>query len=540
MAEVWPYVPLSEMEDRPTWMTVAHQREDNTVRWSLRNSRQVLVYNFAFTALRYEEARTLFKSNVLGEWHVPCWAEATRGVAVSSADTTLSVSTDAEYVVGGLAIIWGNCDTFTVATVDAVGDGSIDLSAAVGADYASAVVMPCRVCIAREGAETGRTAQRLFSMSIAFEAKDNPDLSLYTGGKVQAHIAVDTSGSMESAGIVAVIGSQSATGFDMGVASAANLLWYLQATGIAHDIRIVGFASSVSSIERTDCDETDYDDLRAFLAGLTAGGTTTTANSVNGASAFFSGDGRQVFAAFTDAGSSVITAAVGEAISDLEIYVADPTALATSEDATFVSGTYAVDAGHAGLRDIVAMGLLGLPSYEGALVFECSGAILEAQGGRIFQTAAYVDSGFGVVAVETDRSFLEEVSEITVAESTPAARFELKRKLHILRGSDRPFWITESIHRIVGSATTYVRVEAGRRNVSEWAGKIVEIDGVVLTVVGGSLVSGTHQLSINDLPTSPAGPLRVLRRVRQATDETVVQQHRRGGWSRFNVPVVTA
>lgn len=174
MAEVWPYLPLPVITERLSWATAVHTRRDDESRWTLRPARQVWTLRHNLRAEEAEGARFLFASQPLGEWHVPVWVDATR-VTVASGATSATCSTDAEFVAGGKAFLWADCDTWQVVTVGSVGSGSITFSPAAAATYAA--VMPLRVCIAREGLQITRLSRDFWTVEGVWEATDNPDLS---------------------------------------------------------------------------------------------------------------------------------------------------------------------------------------------------------------------------------------------------------------------------------------------------------------------------------------------------------------------------
>lgn len=529
MAEVWPYIPLDRMAERLSWLTAVHQREDDTSRWNLRSARQVLDLAFAFEAAEWEGARALFRSNVLGDWQVPCWWEATRDVAVSGSDTVLAVSTAAEYVAGGQAIVWATCDAFTVVDVAAVEAGEITLSGAVGTDYAAALVMPLRTCFCREGMQTERRGRDFYRCRLAFEARDNPDVTQLVE-PLQVQIAIDSSTSMNE------FVSGDVDRFAVACSNAIGFLSWLEATGLSHDVRVVAWNDTATGIERTDCDAADYADLRAFIAARTTGGDSTEVDQAfDGAAAFFTGSVRRVFLLVTDGEIGEIAAAqaIRDSISGLEVYGANIELADTSATDQIVTegATQVIAAGGVAARDFMVMSILGLVQSQGELFLQCGGAVLAPLGGRILQAATFIDSGFGSVAVEPERSYLEEAGEITLAENTIAGRWLLKQQLHFLAGQDRPFRVAEKVIRVIASTTTQITIAALRPAAADWVGVEIEIDGAFRTVSGAALVSGNHRLTVATLAAPPAGPLRVLRRVRQLADEITLQHHRRGGWT---------
>lgn len=559
MAEVWPFIVMPEVGERLSWVTSVHERRDDTSRWSLRDARQTWMLRHTFAAARMDEARWLFRSNALGEWDVPVWAYGTR-MAVSSGDTDLAVDIPGAFDVDGQAIIWADCDTYTVRTVSGVTDAGITLSASVGATYAAALVMPLHRCITREGLKVTRATREHWEVEAVFEVNTAPAETATTLEPMRVLIAFDASGSMTislpySAPRIEVIQS--------GVIEALN---FLEASGESHDIKVTAFNVGSTSLERFACDAADYNDLRAFVAGVTAANNTDWADAFDGASAFFGGDGGTMFF-ITDGypeappqdGADVVANAVAarDAIPGLTVHAINivynmPTHsdLVDSDGqsdmlvltggtiySSIVSGLLSSDGGGGGGGEEDEPP--AVTTYNGLVYFPCAGAVVEPVAGRIMQAATYIDSGLGPVRIEPNRSYVEDLGEATVRESGAAGIWAMKQTLLALRGQDAPFWMPVAGHEILASTTTTLTIAAGRTDPADWIGEHIDAGGQQREVVAAAVVSGNHRLTFAAMSAAPTGRMRRLAIMRGRSDEVEIRHHRVARWAETKLTVGT-
>lgn len=189
MPDLWPFEPEAGITEHLQWMTDVRQAASGEMRESLDEARQTLSYSFVWDAEELAIAQGLIESGPTADWYVPLWTDATPGVAVSSVDTSLAVDTDGDYVDGGQAVIWVDRSEYQVVTITTVGAGMINLDAAVGADFADAVVAPVRTASAPNGFEFVKEFASLINASIRFRVKDTSEtatspFSQYLGADV--------------------------------------------------------------------------------------------------------------------------------------------------------------------------------------------------------------------------------------------------------------------------------------------------------------------------------------------------------------------
>ncbi len=533
MAEVWPHIPMPEISENLSWVTAVHPRRDDDSRWSLRPARQSFTMQNSLTGEDYQTARFLFASNVLGEWLVPVWTEATRGVQVDASDDTITVDMDAEYAPGGKAIVWATCDDWTVVEVAARHANSITLTDNVGTHYSSALVMPLRTCICRKGLQLQQTGADFYMTSAAFEAKDNPDLSLILE-KMQILFALDTWPTMET------VAFDDVTRLDLEIDNAIAAVRWLQASSLVHDVRVIVMTDPDQVIERRNCDADDYDDICDFIAGITSGMSNSFDHAFDDAAAFFDGTQRREMFIYSNHNGSNLADAIAsrDAIDDLtcNVFLMSDVADISSLDSSGVAET--IDVLNLMMFDATRLRLLGLPTYRSTAYLKNGHRVIEARAGMITRAAVYVDSGLGPVAIEPVRQIVEDSISTLMRPDDAACRFELKRLLHFIAGQDRPFLIQDFELPITGFAT-YIEVPKVRAVATDWIGDIVLIDGVANEVIDAAPAGGRHRLYLVDNVSIFSKVLTRLRRVRLTTDE-VQLDHRRDRWASARLAMVAA
>lgn len=173
---IWPYKPMPESRETLQFSTDIMQTWSNETRVSRDSGRQSFSYIFRLPASKYWEAKSLIGSDVLREWLVPIWSEATRPVTVAAGATVLAVDTNADYRVGGKAVIWKGRAAYEVLTVAAVAPGSLTVSAPVASDFTRAAVMPAFTGVFLDGARFNSKPQGLVDVDIVFKRVDEDDI----------------------------------------------------------------------------------------------------------------------------------------------------------------------------------------------------------------------------------------------------------------------------------------------------------------------------------------------------------------------------
>jgi len=176
MPVLWPFRPVPSSTETLSWRTDVMGSAASEMRVSLREARQAITYSYAARDPKMAQMEWLVREYPLGDWYVPLWFEATDPQPIGTADTVLSVNTDAHYFAGGFLAIWGGCDNVVVCEIDAVADGAVTLTAAVGTTFASAFVMPVRTAWMDGGLRFSRIRERGISdVAVTFQVRDSDE-----------------------------------------------------------------------------------------------------------------------------------------------------------------------------------------------------------------------------------------------------------------------------------------------------------------------------------------------------------------------------
>lgn len=152
MAEVWSFRPTRDMVETLSWFTNVMRAGTAERRVSVREARQGIALRYSTRDRMIGRMVDLLRTDLLEDWLVPVWFEATRATGILAGDTVITVD-PSEYVDGGKVLIWAGTDDWTAADILTVGVGEITLTAAVGAGYTTALVMPLRLAYLSSGIE---------------------------------------------------------------------------------------------------------------------------------------------------------------------------------------------------------------------------------------------------------------------------------------------------------------------------------------------------------------------------------------------------
>lgn len=172
----WSFRPLPDSIEALSWSTDILRSGESELRVSLRPARQSFTYGYNLRDARNARAEGILRAAQREMFLVPVWAEGTNVGAVSGAATAISVDTDADYRVGYPAVVWGGCDDFVFCQVSAIEDGLLTFAVPVGRSFASARVMPLRLCyLSDAGFRSDRIRERgISAASVTFVSVDEP------------------------------------------------------------------------------------------------------------------------------------------------------------------------------------------------------------------------------------------------------------------------------------------------------------------------------------------------------------------------------
>lgn len=179
MAEFWPHAP-AQIRETLSFYTDVRSHPAGEIRDSLRLATQRLLLSFRRDPAEGARAMHLFRSNAGGEWRVPLWHDATfHAGAIAAGATSLSVTTEADYQSGGLAVIWKSDTEWELVTVASASGGTLTIGgspAEVLASYSAPVIVaPVGTFLAPGGMSQAREFA-LERFSIEFLRTDGTDL----------------------------------------------------------------------------------------------------------------------------------------------------------------------------------------------------------------------------------------------------------------------------------------------------------------------------------------------------------------------------
>lgn len=159
MADVWPFRPLPDSVEQLSWATDVMRTSASEMRVALRPARQGLIYSYSARDPLMGRMAEMIRAAPLGEWLVPVWWDASAWQPVGAAQTAIPVP-PGEWA--GQALVWAGCDDWALVDVASQASGQITLAAPVGREFARAVVVPVRRCIAPAGISGARVTDGPF------------------------------------------------------------------------------------------------------------------------------------------------------------------------------------------------------------------------------------------------------------------------------------------------------------------------------------------------------------------------------------------
>jgi len=119
-------------------------------------------------------------------------------------------------------------------------------------------------------------------------------------------------------------------------------------------------------------------------------------------------------------------------------------------------------------------------TYSGSEVMTDPSAVIGPLNGMVFRRSEIIDSGFGAITIEDDRSFEEKRISLGFADDRYADRWQRRQWFHYLRGKDKTFWLPSQkndlpLQSAIGAADTQIAVEEVTTP-SDYVGRHIEID----------------------------------------------------------------
>lgn len=168
--------PLPEMTERLVFSTNILRPPGGEFRVWREDPRTELEYTFRLSEARFAAFEETLIDNITADWTIPLWHERTRRLTLTGGQTVISVDTGADYRVAGQALIWSGCDSYEVATINAVSSGQITVSA-LASGYTNAAVMPAHSAFLSAPASLGRWFRGYLDVGMQFQIREHADIS---------------------------------------------------------------------------------------------------------------------------------------------------------------------------------------------------------------------------------------------------------------------------------------------------------------------------------------------------------------------------
>lgn len=140
---LWPFAPLVDSRESIQFRTDVVRPYSSEQRIRLTDvPRRFWSHNYRLSPNELDRAYELIRQNAPDPFDLPDWQEAQR-VTVLAADTAALIDTTfSQYQAAGKAVIWQSSSEYSLLTIDAVADGGLTFTTAIGADYTNARIMP--------------------------------------------------------------------------------------------------------------------------------------------------------------------------------------------------------------------------------------------------------------------------------------------------------------------------------------------------------------------------------------------------------------
>lgn len=177
-------MPQTEFSETLEWQTDIIKTKAGEQRIATRQyPRHGLTYSHILDPIDYARAQGLAAAFGWTGIAVPLWADRRVAGSVPAGATSVSVSSgNAEFVVGGWAVLWGSSEKAEALKIASVGTNSISFESATSFAYPMALVCPAKICTLSQALDGTRTSFDQIQVRAYFQTTDASGIGTISSG----------------------------------------------------------------------------------------------------------------------------------------------------------------------------------------------------------------------------------------------------------------------------------------------------------------------------------------------------------------------
>lgn len=175
---VFSIVPQADFTESLEWRTDIVKTKATEQRIALRPlPRQTLSYKYQLTERQFSKIKIIMAEWAQRSFSVPMWMDAEYVGALSSGLTSIPIDDSlADYVYGGLGLIFQDEDTFEAVELLDIHSGYINIKTPTNNSYTKAFIMPVLLTRADDGFKFTRTKNGFIEGDVSFTGTSTNDL----------------------------------------------------------------------------------------------------------------------------------------------------------------------------------------------------------------------------------------------------------------------------------------------------------------------------------------------------------------------------
>lgn len=180
---MWSIVPQHGFIENLEWLTDVMRAKAGENRHALRKSpRQTFEYTYWLDDKQYALTKAIAYGWGERTYGVPVWAEAQFIGTVAAGATTVNVNTtESDYRIGEVILLWSNYDNYQAYEIDSINAGSVDLRIPTSASLEGVYAVPVRYGRAKDGIKAERDSNKRTVVDATFDVTANYDLGASVG-----------------------------------------------------------------------------------------------------------------------------------------------------------------------------------------------------------------------------------------------------------------------------------------------------------------------------------------------------------------------